>query len=248
VRAILTYHSIDASGSAISVDPTAFAEQLKWLASGRVQVLPLADLVQHDGGDAVALTFDDGFRNFHAIAAPLLAHHGLPATVFIVADQVGRTNAWGDRSAPGIPVLPLMTWREVEEVRALGIEVGGHTRTHPPLAGLPAEQLADEVVGGRDIIARQLGERPRSFAYPYGSVDSAAMAVVRDAYVLGCTTELHELRAVDAPAALPRLDMYYWRRPGALATWNTPGFRVSLWARAQGRKLRAWAGAMGMAA
>src|SRR5690606_37701023 len=60
MRAILTYHSIDESGSPISVSREAFRAHVRWLASGAVKVRPLAELVDaRDGGDAVAITFDD---------------------------------------------------------------------------------------------------------------------------------------------------------------------------------------------
>jgi len=110
MRAILTYHSIDSSGSPISVSPSAFRAHVRWLASGAVRVLPLDELVSAgDDEDAVAITFDDGFENFATEAAALLAQHGLPSTVFVVPEHVDGTNAWGGSDAPGIPTLPLMS-------------------------------------------------------------------------------------------------------------------------------------------
>ena len=91
MRAVLTYHSIDDSGSSISVRPDAFERHVRWLASGRVQVMALDDLARsHSDAPAVALTFDDGFENFATHAAPLLRVHGFPATVFVVTDRVGE--------------------------------------------------------------------------------------------------------------------------------------------------------------
>ena len=40
MRAVLTYHSIDDSGSPISVRRDAFQRHVKWLASGQVAVAP----------------------------------------------------------------------------------------------------------------------------------------------------------------------------------------------------------------
>jgi peptidoglycan/xylan/chitin deacetylase (PgdA/CDA1 family) len=72
MRAILTYHSIDDSGSPISVAPEEFRAHVRWLGSGAVRVVPLAKLVTlPPDDDAVALTFDDAFENFSTIAAPL---------------------------------------------------------------------------------------------------------------------------------------------------------------------------------
>src|SRR6185503_12977388 len=104
MRAILTYHSIDSSGSPISLSEETFRAHVRFFGSGRVAVVPVADLpAVPDERDAVALTFDDGFLNFTSSAMPLLSHLGFPATVFVVSDAVGGTNAWGGMAAPGIP-------------------------------------------------------------------------------------------------------------------------------------------------
>src|SRR5581483_6893264 len=80
MRAILTYHSIDESGSVISVGRETFAAQAAWLASGRVRVTTVDELLAlPPDADAVALTFDDGFQNFADTAVPVLERHGLRA-------------------------------------------------------------------------------------------------------------------------------------------------------------------------
>src|SRR5579864_2255548 len=96
MRATLTYHSIDDSGSPISVSPTAFDAHLKWLNTGRVRVVSLDEIVTmpDDGQDAVAVTFDDGLLNTRQPVENLLSS-GLPVTLFVVSGYVGRTNTWG---------------------------------------------------------------------------------------------------------------------------------------------------------
>jgi peptidoglycan/xylan/chitin deacetylase (PgdA/CDA1 family) len=109
MRAILTYHSIDESGSAISISESVFRGHVSWLARGGVRVVSLDALMRLPAdANAVALTFDDGFVNFGDIAAPLLADHGLPSTLFVVSDAVGKTNRWPGRADRGIPELPLL--------------------------------------------------------------------------------------------------------------------------------------------
>src|SRR5713101_6332064 len=110
MRAILTYHSIDDSGSAISIPPAVFKEHVRWISQRQIHVESLDDLLAGDKEaetDTVAITFDDGFANF-TLAVELLADYGLPATLFVVAGHVGGTNAWGGRTDPGIPTLPLL--------------------------------------------------------------------------------------------------------------------------------------------
>jgi peptidoglycan/xylan/chitin deacetylase (PgdA/CDA1 family) len=239
VRAILTYHSIDSSGSPISVSEDEFRAHVRFLGSGRVRVVPLGDLPSMpDEQDAVALTFDDGFRNFATTGLPLLSDSGLPATVFVVADAVGGTNAWGGRGVPGIPTLPLMGWRELRDAVDAGYVIGAHTRTHPDLTTLDAARVEDEVAGGAERIAAELGRRPAGFAYPYGAVNDAVASFVRQAFAHGVTTELRTLRTTEDMARLPRLDAWYLRDAGRLEDWGSPAFRRRLWIRAQGRRVR----------
>src|SRR5258708_27258544 len=109
MRAILTYHSIDRSGSPIAVSRAVFRRQMAWLAASPVRVVPVAALLADGrGGDAVALTFDDGYRNLAAEVAPLLAEHGFPWTVFVVSDHVGGANAWSGGPGGSVPELPLL--------------------------------------------------------------------------------------------------------------------------------------------
>lgn len=240
MRAILTYHSIDDSGSAISVSPASFRAHARWLASGRVRVLPLDELSSSgDEGDAVALTFDDGFANFAEVAAPALAEHALPSTVFVVSEHVGGHNDWGGGgSTVAIPQLPLMGWDTLGTLAAAGVDVGAHTRRHRALTTLRGAALEDEVAGCVERISRELGDRPGNFAYPYGAVDVTAASVVRDLFGFACTTELRALRVGDDRALLPRLDMYYFRDAGQLEAWGTRAFRGRVWLRAQGRRMR----------
>ena len=240
MRAILTYHSIDSSGSPVSLPEDAFQAHVRFLASGRVRVVPLGDLPSTpEVEDAVAITFDDAFQNFATLAAPRLSGQGLPATIFVVSEAVGGTNAWSGRAAPGIPTLPLMGWGDLQSASAAGFEIGAHSRHHPDLTRLAPSKLEDETAGCAERIAAELGQRPRRFAYPYGAVNETVARVVREAFLQSVTTEMRPLSEDDDPALLPRLDAWYFRRAGALEGWGTPSFRRRVWFRAQGRRVRA---------
>ncbi len=239
MRAILTYHSIDPSGSPISIDVESFRRHVRWLASGRVTVTTVDQLLAApDEDDAVALTFDDGFRNFGELAAPMLRDHGLPATLFIVTDRAGETNAWAGEPAANVPTLPLLGWDQIARLAEGDVTIGAHTRTHRSLTGLRGAALEDEVAGCAARIGERLGRPPRIFAYPYGSVDPAASVAVSATYAWGCTTELRALRQVEEAALLPRLDMYYFRAPRGLEAWGTARFHLSLRLRAHARRVR----------
>ncbi|MFN8574387.1 MAG: polysaccharide deacetylase family protein [Gemmatimonadaceae bacterium] len=251
MRGILTWHSLDTSGSPISVAPDVFRQQVRFLASGRVRVVSLTELAHSpdDGTDVVALTFDDGFANVGDIAVPLLREHSLTATIFAVTEHVGGFNDWGGRSVQGIPTLPLMDWTSLGAVREAGLEVGAHTRRHRDLTTVSGAALEDEVAGCVEVIAAKTGVRPASFAYPYGGVGADAVVAIRDVYQQAVTTELRLLDRSEDLALLPRLDMFYFRSPGQLEAWGRRSFKQRLWLRAQGRRVRAMvAGAQGLGA
>lgn len=239
MRAILTYHSIDPSGSVISLDDATFRRHVRWLAGGTVRVTTLPELLAlPPEADAVALTFDDGFANFADVAWPLLRGHGLPATLFVVSDRVGRTNAWGDSAVSGIPTLPLLDWDALGQLAEEGVTLGSHSRTHPDLTAVSDGQLLDEVAGSAERLRAETGVGPDAFAYPYGRRNAAVARAASGSYRWACTTAFRPVRAAESPHLLPRLDMYYFRAADHLEAWGTARFRRSLWLRSQARRLR----------
>lgn len=232
------YHSLDVSGSPVSLDPQIFRQHVKFLASGTVNVVALERLPEiPEHSDAVAVTFDDGFSNFATEAAPALRDAGLPVTLFVVSDH-GGSNDWGGHAAPGIPTLPLLDWPAIGRLAEQGVVLGGHTRRHPRLSQLKSDQLDDEIGGCVDRIRNETGRTPRTFAYPYGDHSPAAVAAAARHFTMACTTELRTLANEEPMHLLPRLDMYYYQDPGSLEAWGTPRFRRRLAWRAAARRVR----------
>lgn len=240
MRAILTYHSIDDSGSVISLPESVFRSHAAWLGSGAVRVTGVGELLSLDPrDDAVAITFDDGFANFASMAWPILRDHGLPATVFVVSDHVGGTNAWGGHTDTSIPELPLLDWDGLAGLAERGVELGSHTRRHPRLPGLDPERLENELRGSAEAIERHTGVRPAGFAYPYGAVDSTSRHAVERSYEWACTTELTWLPDRVECHTLPRLDSYYYRDATRIERWGSRAFRRHVRLRGRARRLRA---------
>jgi peptidoglycan/xylan/chitin deacetylase (PgdA/CDA1 family) len=239
VKAVIMYHSLDRSGSPISLNPETFARHVRWLASGRVRVVPLERLSGDSAaGDAVALTFDDAFLNFASVAAPLLAEYDLPSTLFVVSGCAGGTNAWGGVIDPRVPTLDLLDWDAIGALVRDGVAIGAHTRSHPRLGAIGSMQITDEVAGCSEDIYRHVGMRPATFAYPFGEVTPTAAQCVRTHYAYACTTDLRVLSAREDPAHLPRLDAYYLQKPGSLESWGSPAFTRFIRRRALARRLR----------
>ncbi|HET6680150.1 MAG TPA: polysaccharide deacetylase family protein [Gemmatimonadaceae bacterium] len=240
MRAILTYHSLDDSGSPVSIAPDVFRQHVRWLAAGPVRVVALTTLLHDDEpGDAVAITFDDAFANFATLGAPVLREHGMRATIFAVSDHVGGTNAWNGLHDERVPTLPLCDWDSLGALSASGFEIASHTRRHADLSTLDVAAIEDEIGGSCERIRGELGVAVSSFCYPYGGVNAGVADVARRHVALAVTTELRTLGARDDVHLLPRIDMYYLRDAGRLEAWGSAAFRRRLWLRGRARGLRA---------
>jgi peptidoglycan/xylan/chitin deacetylase (PgdA/CDA1 family) len=241
MRAILTYHSIDPSGSVISLAPSVFERHVAWLAAGRVAVVSLTELLAlRDERDAVAITFDDGFTNFRTEAWPRLRAHGLPVTLFAPTGHVGKTNDWAETPGGRMPSLPILGWPALSRLQEEGVTLGAHSRTHADLRSIDRAALEDEVAGSIEDLLRETGRRPEAFAYPYGYWNASAASVVRTACRCACTTALRLLRSRDDAHLLPRLDVFYLQGPGRLENFGSAGFREYIRVRSRVRTVGQW--------
>ncbi|MEZ5515401.1 MAG: polysaccharide deacetylase family protein [Steroidobacteraceae bacterium] len=71
-------------------------------------------------------------------------------------------------------VLPddlMMSSEQVRQLGRLGMDLGGHTETHPILARLAAADALAEIQRGRAKLFDIVGSEPRTFAYPNGIPD-----------------------------------------------------------------------------
>jgi peptidoglycan/xylan/chitin deacetylase (PgdA/CDA1 family) len=78
----------------------------------------------------------------------------------------------------------LMTWEQVRDLRARGMDVQSHSSAHRVLQTVPLAELARDLTGAREKLEAVLGEPVRTIAYPVGpsiADDPAIRAVVRAA-------------------------------------------------------------------
>src|SRR3990172_2749483 len=227
MHAILTYHSIDESGSVISTTLEKFRTQMHYLARSHIKVISLQEMAARmrdkNTEPAVSITFDDGFRNFREKAFPVLLEFGFPATVFLVTGFCGRNNRWIGQP-PQIPILDLLSWDEILELSAQGIEMGAHTVTHPNLAGLDAVQAIEEIVRSKAMIQERLGKQVSFFAYPYGVQTVETSKTVDAEYDGACSADMGFAVPQSDVHFLPRIDMYYFSRNDFFFWIDTPKF------------------------
>jgi len=214
---ILTWHSIDEKGSVISTAPSLFRKQIEFLKKEGFQMLSISEILDSIGNGmplpekAIAITFDDGYHNIYSEAFPILKQYGCKGTVFLVTDYCGRISNWsGKRSSANR--LPLLSWKEIEEMSDWGMEFGAHTATHPDLTRLPVQEAEKEIRQSRLAIQNHLDKEPVVFAYPYGKFNAEVKELVRRQFRAACTAILGSNINYHDPYALERIDMYYLSR------------------------------------
>jgi peptidoglycan/xylan/chitin deacetylase (PgdA/CDA1 family) len=215
--AFLCYHSVAPAGPRyLTISADLFERQLALLRRRGMHGGDLAALDGLAAGDAapptVFLTFDDGFRDNHSAALPLLREYGFPAFVFVLPPLLdgGGAFAWpemeGDRER--FPeTLRSVDWAMLEEMREGGFEVGSHSLAHPHLPELRGERLREELWQSRAAIAARLGACD-TLAYPFGEWSAEVAAAAADCgYRYAFTLPTTSGQRGATPLSIPRVNV-----------------------------------------
>lgn len=192
---ILCYHRIEVPPRGYERDrnfvtPAAFASHLAALARVGCTGVTLRDVLAWQRGEgtlpprAVVVTFDDGYESVATEALPRLAAMGWGSTLFLVAGQLGATNAWD----PAAPVARLLDPATVQALASDRVEMGAHTMTHRRVTELDAAELRVELLEARERLEGVVGRPVESFAFPYGTHRARTLRAVRDAGYAGAVT------------------------------------------------------------
>lgn len=87
------------------------------------------------------------------------------------------------------PPPAVLDWDELRELSNDGVTIGSHTRTHPLLTRIPAEQVRAELAGALGDLKRELRTVVPILAYPAGAFDERVVRIVEEeGYLLAFTT------------------------------------------------------------
>jgi peptidoglycan/xylan/chitin deacetylase (PgdA/CDA1 family) len=153
-----------------------------WVGGFRAHALPREGVV--------SFSFDDGYDEHYAVAAPILAEVGLRATAYVMPDQIGE-----------------LGYMDLEQIHALdrvfGWDVGSHHFT--PFTEFARAELPAVLDGiRRTLKAEGFARGVRHLAYPLGKHDSGIVALVRPRFA---TARL----ASGGPETLPPADPHRLR-------------------------------------
>lgn len=148
---ILSYHRVnDERDPFFPSLPTEVFERHMAFVGDTYVVLPVEELVERMQRDrvprnALAITFDDGYRDNLTHAAPVLARHGLAASVFLATGVIGTGQAlWFDRLALAFKVTRVGTyrapWGAEDRLSSTQDRLGALDRTLRHLKSVPDEE------------------------------------------------------------------------------------------------------------
>ena len=163
---ILLYHNIDGKGP-FSVSLKKLREHFSVIRSQGFAVITLSDLIERmEKGEpydhpVAVITFDDGYKSMYEKLLPLIKEFGYPVTLFVYTDFVGNDGG------------KLISWKELAELEASGVDVESHTLSHSDLTKIletgKYEELYKELYISRKMISHKTGRECVYLAFPYGS-------------------------------------------------------------------------------
>ena len=166
----------------LSVPPERFEEHLRYLRNEGYTSITLEELTLALHTDyplpakPVVLTFDDGYRDSYTNAFPLLCKYGFEGTFFLIT-------AYIDEQRP-----EYVTWDQVIEMAAAGMEMQAHGHTHVDLRDRTADYLIWQMLGSRQAIEARTHKPVRFFCYPFGKYDDLAIEALHLAQYWGAVT------------------------------------------------------------
>jgi peptidoglycan/xylan/chitin deacetylase (PgdA/CDA1 family) len=203
VLPIAMYHSVQPvvpKDNRLIVSVKTFSRQMQFLKEKKYTVLSLeqaAALISQGKklpARAIVLTFDDGYIDNYLYAFPILKKYGIPATVFLIAGDIGKPDK-----------LNLDQIRQMQDSGL--ITFGSHSMTHPFLECITsAPELVKEIRGSKKTLEGILGRPVMTFSYPCGRLNKDVRQRVIDAgYLAGVVTNPGKAIGNDDVFAFKRL-------------------------------------------
>ncbi len=148
----------------------------------------------------------------------LIARHATPALYRLAEALEDRLGLACEKIPDG--QLP-MTWEQLREMGASGVETGGHTAEHTVLTNQPLDEARREIASCKSVIEKGIGKPIRHFAYCNGYYSAGlAQALEAEGFVSGVTTEdMANVPGVD-PFCLKRKVLWEKSSAGILGSYS----------------------------
>jgi peptidoglycan/xylan/chitin deacetylase (PgdA/CDA1 family) len=201
----LMYHHIQEEETAkkngqtnLTVTPEFFRKHLQYLKDNNYSVITMADLKNFfDNGVALPqksaiITIDNGYKDNHDIAYPILKEFGFRATIFTATGLLENAG--------------YMSWNDLNEMKDL-VYFANHTWSHHNSLGTK-EKLTEEITLADKQLAEHGLNNLKIFAYPYGTSGKTTEEVLKtNGYEIAFTTTHGNILCKGKSLELPRIRM-----------------------------------------
>ena len=204
---ILMYHYIselppdaDAVRTNLTLHPDIFRQHIEYLAESGYNTISLYDVdsaLEYGTPlptNPVVLTFDDGYIDAYTQVFPVLQAHNMVGTFFIIT-QFADNNLQG-----------YMNWEQINEMARAGMNMEGHTKTHPSLIERDFDFLVFEVMGSLESLYAHTGDSSEMLAYPVGRYDDNTLRFMESTSIeRAVTTQIGAFHTTDNRYEMMRL-------------------------------------------
>ncbi len=205
---VFVFHSVDNSGSPISVSPERFDYILGYLLSKRFRLLSAGRAIQElklgpSKDRRAVLTFDDAYVSIYPWVKTIL-DQGQNVTIFVPTKFIGQSNQW-DEARKDIDQFSILSSETILELHHHGCEIASHTMTHANLQETDSDTTTIELKKSRECLESILRESVTLMAYPYGAHNEKVMELVEDSgYRAAFSTAEGYMENTDNLFSLPR--------------------------------------------
>jgi len=159
---ILVFHRFgDERYPSANITTNNLEEIISYLNKNKYNVITLEEMIgkiskkEEISKKTICITIDDAFKSFFENGLEILKKNKFPFTVFVNTEAVNRN--YND----------YMSWDQIKEVSKYG-EIGSHSYSHPHLTKLGNEKAMEEIQKSIADIEKNISEKVKYFAYPYG--------------------------------------------------------------------------------
>ncbi len=185
-----------------TVSPQNFQDQMDWIVRRGFHTITMSQLVEHlrNGkplpDKPVIVSFDDGWEEQYTVAFPILRKLSLIGTFFVYTRPIDHAQ--------------FMTWAQLQEMSAVGMDIQPHTLTHPHLRALLPDEGMKEIGESKNILEAHLGKPMIALAYPFGEYNAAVVEMLKRAgYQAAVTLNPGYRQRSDELFALHRIRVSY---------------------------------------
>lgn len=203
------YHRFDDDRyPSTNIASSIFTEQLEYLRERNIPVVSTREISERIArgeelpDHAAMITVDDAYLSFYEAGMSVVRRFAVPVSLFVNTDAVGT---------PGY-----MSWDQIRELVAQGVEIGNHTASHAYLVEKMAgetdaqwrRRIYDDILSAQQAFEHELGFAPNIFAYTYGEYSAEIIDIVKDlGFIAAYAQQSGVIHHQHDPFTLPRFPM-----------------------------------------